>query len=408
VTEKRLLTRRLIQIFNRYLEPGGEEAWVANLEKSFQLPTCYFNSSDWTGPTAPSQLGQALRMIYNPVSLEKLRQLHENEKAEAWIIQNAFPTGSAAIYREAERKQIPLIQYVHNFRPFALSYLQTSDLKRFPHRSRMYLKEIARGSWQNSRVNTAWFATVLTIAHWLRWFDAITAWIAVSDFMREQFIRAGVPSGKIFTLRHFWRPVADLSRKTDEEYYLFIGRLVEIKGVLVLLDVWDRIAREKSNVRPKLVIVGEGELEEKVRSRSKANPLIDFRGAVSKDEKHRLLSGMRALIAPSLCLESLGLVAYEAYDFSKPVLAARAGGLGEIVLHDRTGLLHEPGDVNALYEHVMILERDSGKRTQLGCNGHEWLLANADENAWRKKFAEIVEFAIASKRSATMPNERST
>ena len=397
MTEKPLLGRRLIQIFNRYLEPGGEEAWVANLEKSFDLPTCYFNSSDWTGSNAPSQLSQALRMIDNPTALRKLWQFHESEKAEAWIVQNAFPTGSAAIYRDAKRNRIPLIQYVHNFRPFALNYLQTQDLKTFPHRSRIYLKEIARGSWQNSRLKTAWFATVLTIAHTLRWFDAVTTWIAVSDFMREQFIRAGVPSEKIFTLRHFWRPVADVTTTTDQNYYLFIGRLVELKGVLVLLDVWDRIFREQKLSRPKLVIVGEGELQEVVRSRAKENPLVDFRGSVPREEKQQLLSGMRALIAPSICLESLGLVAYEAYDFAKPVLAARAGGLGEIVLHDRTGLVHESGDAVALFDQVMILEHDLEKRRQLGKTGREWLVANADENRWLEQFNKIVDFAIASR-----------
>ena len=397
MTGKRPLSRRLIQIFTRYLEPGGEEAWVANLEKSFDLTTCYFNSSDWTGQNAPNPLSQALRMIDNPSSLRQLRQLQEETKAEAWIVQNAFPTGSAAIYREAQKNRIPLIQYVHNFRPFALSYLQTADLETFPHRTRMYLKEIARGSWQNSRLKTAWFATVLSIAHTLRWFDAVTIWIAISNFMRDQFIRAGVPSEKIFTLRHFWRPVADITQTADQDYYLFIGRLVELKGVLVLLDVWDRVFREHGNSGPKLVIVGEGELEPIVRSRMQANPSIDFRGSVPMEEKQRLLSGMRALIAPSLCLESLGLVAYEAYDYAKPVLAARAGGLGEIVIHDQTGLIHEPGDRSALFGHITTLERDSGRRRQLGRAGRQWLLANADKDAWLEQFEKIVDLAITSR-----------
>lgn len=398
MTEKRSLNHRLLQIFNRYLEPGGEEAWVANLERSFDLPTCYLESSDWIGPTAPPRLSQAFRMISNPSSLRRLRRMHHETKAEAWIVQNAFPTGSAAIYREAKKNGIPLIQYIHNFRPFALNYLQTSDLKTFPHRSRMYLKEIARGSWQNSRLKTAWFATVLSLAHTLRWFDAVTAWIAVSNFMRDQFIRAGVPSDKIFTLRHFWRPTADLTAATDQSYYLFIGRLVKLKGVLVLLDVWDRVLREQGPSGPKLIIVGEGELADSVRLRANKNPLVDFRGSVPKEQKQQLLAGMRALIAPSLCLESLGLVAYEAYDFAKPVLASRAGGLGEIVLHDQTGLIHEPGDAAALFEHVMTLESDAQKRRQLGQAGRQWLLENANLENWQREFERIIGFAISASR----------
>jgi glycosyltransferase involved in cell wall biosynthesis len=399
VTEKHPLSRRVLQIFNRYLERGGEEVWVANLENSFQLPTCYFNSSDWTGPNAPGRLSQALRMINNPASLRKLRRLQEDTKAEVWVVQNAFPTGSAAIYREAEKLRVPLIQYVHNFRPFCVSgYLRPVDLKDLGNRSKMFVHDIRRVAWRNSRLRTTWFAMVLTIAHMLRWFDAITAWIAVSDFMRNQFIRAGVPSEKIFTLRHFWRPIADLGSTTDQDYYLFIGRLVELKGVLALVDVWDRIFNERKTAAPKIVIIGEGELDGIVRSRAGKNPLIDFRGSVSREQKQQLLTGMRALIAPSLCLESLGFVAYEAYDFAKPVLASRSGGLAEIVLHDRTGFVHEPGDTGALFDHIMNLEGEPTKRRELGQNAREWLLTNADENQWRKRFAEIIEFAIATKR----------
>jgi glycosyltransferase involved in cell wall biosynthesis len=397
VTENRPLSRRLIQIFNRYLEPGGEEAWVANLEKSFGIPACYFNSSDWTGPGAPSRFSQALRMIYNPDAIRKLRQFHEREKPEAWVIQNVFPTGSAGIYRDVQRRRIPAIQYVHNFRPFSVSgYVRPIDLDDIGNRGRMFFHEIRRAAWRDSRLRTTWFATVLSIAHLLGWFEAVVAWIAVSDFMRDQFIRAGVPAQNIFTLRHFWRPTADVAATTDENYYLFIGRLVELKGVLVLLDVWDRIFQERGSAGPKLVIVGEGSLEDTVRSRARQNALVDFRGSVPSETKRQLLSGMRALIAPSICLESLGLVAYEAYDFAKPVLAARAGGLGEIVLHDRTGLVHEPGDVAALHEHVMKLEREPQLRSELGRHGREWLLENADEEKWRKRFEEIVEFAVSA------------
>ena len=398
MTEQRSLSRRLIQIFNRYLEPGGEETWVANLENSFNLPTCYFNSSDWTGPNAPSQLGQALRMIDNPASLQRLWQLQEKENAEAWIVQNAFPTGSAAIYHEAEKLGMPLIQYVHNFRPFSISgYLQTADLDMLPNRLQTYLTEIKRASWQDSHLKTAWFAIVLSIAHLLGWFKAITAWIAVSDFMRNQFIRIGVPAEKIFTLRHFWTPTTDIGASADNGYYLFIGRLVEMKGILTLLESWDLIWQEKRNAAPRLEIIGDGPLAETVRESACKNSLVKLRGTVFGEAKQELLRGARALIAPSICLESLGLVVYEAYDFAKPVLASRAGALAEIVTHGVTGLIHEPGNARMLCEQVMSLEREKDTRLAFGRNGRQWLLSNTNEEAWRKRFNEIVELAIATK-----------
>jgi len=397
VTENRPSNHRLIQIFNRYLEPGGEEAWVRTLEESLGLPTCYLNSSDWVGINAPPFWSQAVRMINNPDSLRTVRDFQHRHDADAWIIHNAFPVGSAALYREAQRNEIPLIQYTHNFRPFALGYLKTSDLDIFPSRMRMYLTEIKRASWQGSRLKTAWLAAVYSFAGLLGWFDAITAWIAVSDFMRDQLITAGVAAEKIFTLRHFWKLSTGVTNASSEEHYLFIGRIVEMKGVLVLLDVWERI-RAKNGDGPRLVIVGDGPLAPLVESRAKKNPLVTFRGIVRGREKADLFQRARAIIAPSLCLESLGLVAYEAYDFGKPILAARAGGLGEIVVHNQTGLLHEPGDVATLHEQVMSVEGEPQVRAQLGRNGREWLLENANEETWRRKFNDIIEFAVAAKR----------
>ena len=147
------------------------------------------------------------------------------------------------------------------------------------------------------------------------------------------------------------------------------------------------------------MICGDGPLREIIQARASANPLVDFKGITSGEAKRGLLSSARAIIAPSICLESLGLVAYESYEFAKPVLASRAGGLAEIVMHNQTGLLHEPGDVATLYEQVMTLEAEPAKRIDLGRNGRGWLHENTDERRWLRKFNEIVEFAIATSRN---------
>src|SRR5262249_270789 len=163
-----------------------------------------------------------------------------------------------------------------NFRPLGVSgYLTPSDTSLLSNRTQIYLREIERGSWQNSRLKTGWFAIVLATAQALGWFDSVTAWIAVSDFMRDQFVRGVASANKIFTRRHFWKPIVERNTTTDYGYYLFMGRLIELKGVLVLLDVWDRILQQKGNAAPKLVIIGEGPLEDTITARAARNPLVN-------------------------------------------------------------------------------------------------------------------------------------
>jgi glycosyltransferase involved in cell wall biosynthesis len=100
------------------------------------------------------------------------------------------------------------------------------------------------------------------------------------------------------------------------------------------------------------------------------------------------------LIAPSLWREALGLVAYEAFDQARPVLAARSGGLAEMVQSGKTGLVHTPGRATELAAHVLQFEREPDQRRRFGQAGREWLLANTGEDEWRRRFLEIVDHAM--------------
>jgi glycosyltransferase involved in cell wall biosynthesis len=392
---------RVLQIFNRYLEPGGEEASVelisALLSPRVDLAACFFESRAWTGPSAPPRWKQALFMIHNPSSLTKVRQQHRASDPDVWLVHNVFPVGSAAIYREALKLRVPIVYYIHNFRPFSVNgYLWAGEgLAREGLRKRFW-KEIRHGAWQNSVIRTAWYASVLKLMHELGWFRAVKAWIAVSEFMRQKFIEAGVPAEDVFTVRHACRPMDAPRSPRDGGYYLFLGRLTPAKGIRVLLDAWAIVRRERGDRAPRLVICGAGPSERWVREQAAANPLVEFRGTVRGAVKDDLLAGCRAMIAPSIWWEPLGLVTYEAYDHAKPMLAARSGGLAETVIDGRTGMLHEPSDAAELARHVIELDASPDRRVEMGRSGREWLLANTSEEDWRRKIEKVIEHALRS------------
>ncbi len=391
---------RLLSVFNRYLESGGEEASVHRifelLSSNMDTHCCAFSSSAWTGDTAPPAWSQALRMIRNPASLRALRQEHSAHRPDAWLVHNVFPVGSAAIYREARKCRTPIIYYIHNFRPFSVNgYLWAGNEIAAGGLRKNFWQEIRAGAWQNSVVKTAWFAFVLTIMHRLRWFRAVKAWVAISDFMREKFIEAGVPAADIFTVRHAWHPMPEPPAPPDQGHYLFLGRLIPAKGIAVLFDAWQIIRTELGVRSPRLVIAGAGPMESQVREIAAQNPLVEFRGPVSGAEKNGLIAGCRGMIAPSLWWEPLGLVTYEAYDFAKPMLAARSGGLTETVVHGATGFLHTPGNAAELARQVIELDASPERRTAMGRAGREWLIANTSEEDWLRKFTRVVEHATA-------------
>ena len=118
----------VLQVFNQYLESGGEEAWVRVLAEEIGLPTCTFRSADWRGADAPPAWRQALLMWRNPAALAQLTAQHHALQARAWLLHNVLPVGSAAVYSEALRLGVPVIQYIHSFRPYSVSGYLGYDL----------------------------------------------------------------------------------------------------------------------------------------------------------------------------------------------------------------------------------------------------------------------------------------
>ncbi len=382
---------RLLQIFNQYLASGGEEKFPVRIGElsDFQVRNCFFRSADWKGPKAPGIWKQAAWTLYNPASVATLRGIQAEYGADAWLVHNVFPVGSAGVYREALRRRIPIVYFINNFRPFSVNAtlwvngrVNDAALHGNPW------PEILNASWQNSAVKSALLGAVLKTAWKLGWFDSIKAWVACSDFMRAKFIEAGVAEKSIFTLRYHYKPLPDVPPGGEGDFYFFIGRLVEEKGIRTLLEAWKILGKKA----PRLVITGAGPLAGLCERA--ANEHVAYIGKVSEERKASLLATCRAVLAPSVWWEPLGIVPYEAYDNAKPVLAAAAGGLSESVLQGQTGLLHEPGNASQLAAQVLEMEADAGGRREMGRSGREWLLAAMDEAAWRAKFKSVVEFAL--------------
>ena len=132
-------------------------------------------------------------------------------------------------------------------------------------------------------------------------------------------------------------------------YMLYVGRLVEEKGVATLLRAWRMLS---GTVPLNLKIVGDGPLAGLVSHAVLEVPGVEWLGRRTPAEVRALMGGAAALIVPSEWHEPFGLVAIEAFARGTPVLAARSGALPEIVESGRTGLLFAPASPQALLSQV--------------------------------------------------------
>ena len=393
------MTPRLLQIFNRYRERGGEEKSVERIYRhvSEMFPTskCWFHSEEWIKETAPPRWKQALLIGRNRAALERIRTASRQAGACLWMTHNLIPVASFGVYGEALRLGIPIIQFVHNFRPFSPGgSLWLGDRVCDDALHGKLWPELRAGSWQGSVLKTAILAWHVKRLFHSGDLDAVTHWVTISEFMRDRFIEGGIPAERVVTLRHSWdaRPAAPDA--ADGGYYLLLARLVTEKGVRVTVEAWKRMEKEAGPNCPRLVIGGTGPLNAEVAAAAAEHKGIDYLGFVDGDAKDELIANCRAMLAPSVWWEPLGLITYEAYDAAKPILAADSGGLAETVVEGETGFLHRAGDVEDLITSVRRMEDlPYPERREMGARGREWLLREADPALWKERFREVLRLA---------------
>jgi len=161
----------------------------------------------------------------------------------------------------------------------------------------------------------------------------------------------------------------DLEKKYGK-YFLFIGRLVEYKGVSFLIEAL-------KNVNANLLICGCGPLEYELKEQAKALNLSDkvhFLGRVEGQKNMgALIKASLGLVLPSISNnENFGMVQLEAMIYSKPVIATSLpSGASTIVKHGRTGYLAEPKSSTQLCKYLtkILTLPDHGR--ELGENGFE-------------------------------------
>ena len=164
---------------------------------------------------------------------------------------------------------------------------------------------------------------------------------------------------------------------------LCVGRLIPIKGHLVLLRAFAQALDEVPELE--LRVAGRGPLDPALRS------IIDELGLDSRVQLlgqvspiQRAIEDVGVVVMPSLG-EGFGMVALEAMERARPVIASAVGGLVDIVRDGQTGILVPPGEVEPLARAIVELANDPARAAKLGAAGREHALAwFADERSFER------------------------
>ncbi len=173
----------------------------------------------------------------------------------------------------------------------------------------------------------------------------------------------------------------------DRPYFLFVGRLVKIKGAHTLIDAF----REYTDAD--LLIAGDGPLEQELREQAADLPHVRFVGRVHPEPLRALYAGALATLVPSLVYETFGLIALESLAQGTPVIARELGAVGELVDDSGGGFTYR--SEQELVEAMTALQSKPELREELGRRGREAYVERWSEEPHLRRYLELVEEARA-------------
>jgi phosphatidylinositol alpha-mannosyltransferase len=231
------------------------------------------------------------------------------------------------------------------------------------------------------------FYLVEKIAQWR--FDGIigVAQLNLEPFKKYKGPKTVIPNG--IDLEKFNPKVQKIKKFLDKKInILFLGMIVERKGLIYLLKAYKILQKKFSNLR--LIVCGGGPLKKEMEKWAKKNNLREvlFEGKIPEDKVQNYYASCDIFCSPATHGESFGLVLIEAMACGKPVVAFDNEGYKEFLKDKKGGILVKNRDFRELAKKLEILIENENLRRKMGKIAQK----EAQNYSWEKIAKKVLDF----------------
>jgi glycosyltransferase involved in cell wall biosynthesis len=170
--------------------------------------------------------------------------------------------------------------------------------------------------------------------------------------------------------------------KPERPFFLFVGRLEKIKGVQNIIPVF------QNQTKYDLLIAGDGEYKNELVEQARNSANVKFLGRLDQKSLRKLYRAALAVIVPSICYETFGIIIIEAFSQKTPVIVNDLGALPEVVEDSGGGFVYK--NQEELLAAMNELAENPSLRDQLGENGYTAFLKYWNEDAHMQKYLDLV------------------
>ena len=328
-------------------------------------------------------------IIYSHETYNEVRQIIKEFKPDILHVHNYKYLFTPSIFKAAKDNGVKTVFTLRNFRlicPCALlccnGKVCVDCLKGFPFRV-LWKRCFPYENSLSQRILQLYFylGTSKKVANPSKLIDA---YIALTPFVKECFIKAGMSAKKIYIRPNFMDVPRQIAPESisDKIGAVYIGRISSEKGIDFLIDAWQSIDYP-------LTIVGTGPLEDEVKKRASSN--VVFMGNLSPTETMGVLARSNFLVFPSVCYETFGRTIIEAFSLKVPVIASNLGPRKDLITHDTNGLLFDSLNLEDFKFQVSRLIDNPSLAKKIGEEGNKTFLDNYTPEINYRRLIRIYE-----------------
>jgi glycosyltransferase involved in cell wall biosynthesis len=345
-------------------------------EKNFHTPyeNLFLNSPDYKkyykGMSINTLFNVLVKSVYSVEAKKKLLFLLENINIDIAQLININNYHTPSIIPVLRSKKIPIVWRILDYKLICpnTTFLQHEKVceECFKHK---YYNCIVHKCKKNSLLASTLMAFESYFYYLLPIYNQVDLFLFQSEFTRDLFVKYGYKLSKTHIIENPYNCSSDQPKYEGENYILYFGRISKEKGILTLLKAMKLLPDIE------LKVVGDGPEFESYTTFVIENSIsnVSFLGPKWKAELEPIIKDCEFVVVPSEWYEPSGYVVLQSFSYGKPVIAAGIGGLKDIVVNNKNGLLFESGNVDSLTKSIRSLFWDKKLIKKLGMSAREVL-----------------------------------
>lgn len=356
---------KILQVHNIYQGKTGEETVLAEERAVLQAnghEVIQFvkDNSVINGRSSIDNLKLLTQLRSSKSIKSEFRDFLQKERPDICHVHNTFPLITPAVFQVCYEIGIPVIKTLHNYKMVCTNSLmfRNGEVCDLCLNKSLY-NSIRYKCYRNSYIATAAQADVVqhhrNTGTWQKYVDRF---LALTSFQKELIVNGGgLPGDKVSIKANFIAETGLMPKR--EDFFLFVGKVDDYKGLQDLLALFQR------NKRIPFVVIGKAEDDGLFES----FPNVSYLGPQDRAVTLDYMSRCNAVIFPSKYYEGMPMVILEAFSYKKPVICRNRGAMSSMIQDQSNGVHYESED--ELVEIINKLNSDRGMVERLGLQAYE-------------------------------------